>query len=103
MKSTEFCYWLQGLFELSDVKNLDEKQTSLIKKHLDLVFFHEIDKSYPEEQQLILNHIHSGTQLELTAGIPESKKIPPKFIKGGAVGYNNTNKDGYPNDHLLRC
>lgn len=61
MKSTEFCYWLQGLFELTDVKTLDAKQTQLIKNHLALVFKHEIDPSYgDEEHQQALQEIHDN-------------------------------------------
>lgn len=41
MQSINFCYWLQGLFELQDPKELTEKQTSVIKEHLDLVFGHD--------------------------------------------------------------
>jgi hypothetical protein len=62
MKSTEFCYWLQGLFELANPQSLDARQTDLIKRHLNLVFKHEIDPSYPESQQQELNQIHAGHQ-----------------------------------------
>jgi hypothetical protein len=37
MNSQEFCYWVQGLFELSDPQELNEKQVAVIKEHLDLV------------------------------------------------------------------
>jgi len=43
MKSVEFCYWLQGLFELQNPKSLNAMQTNEIKKHLAMVFKHEID------------------------------------------------------------
>lgn len=39
MKSEQFCYWLQGLFELGNPTQLDEKQTELIKKHLNMVLY----------------------------------------------------------------
>lgn len=58
MKSVEFCYWLQGMFELSEPKELSAEQTDLIKKHLAMVFVHEIDKSYPSSQQEALNNLH---------------------------------------------
>lgn len=58
MKSVEFCYWLQGLFELAKPENLTPDQTALVKKHLDMVFIHEIDPSYPKEQQPALNEAH---------------------------------------------
>lgn len=62
MKSVEFCYWLQGMFELSNPDKLDQEQTDLIKRHLAMVFKHEIDPSYPKSQQTDLNHLHAGTQ-----------------------------------------
>jgi len=43
--SRDFCYWLQGLFELGSPAALDQKQTDLIKRHLAMVFVHEIDPS----------------------------------------------------------
>lgn len=52
MKSVEFCYWLQGMFELDDPKTFNAKQTELIKKHLHMVFKHEIDPSYPDAKKL---------------------------------------------------
>ena len=36
MKATEFCYWLQGLFELADPLTLNEQQIGCITKHLAL-------------------------------------------------------------------
>lgn len=60
MKSVEFAYWLQGLFELAEPKTLDEKQTDLIKRHLAMVFLHEIDPSYPAKEQPKLNNLHQN-------------------------------------------
>lgn len=61
MKSRDFCYWLQGFFEIagSDHSTLDKNQITIIKKHLSLVFEHEIDPSMgsPEHQKK-LNQIH---------------------------------------------
>jgi hypothetical protein len=59
MKSRDFCYWLQGLFELQNPKALDEKQTDLIRAHLQMVFIHEIDPSFPQNQQEQLNIAHN--------------------------------------------
>lgn len=66
MKTTEFCYWLQGYFELYGPKTIDEKETELIKRHLALVFQHDIDPSYvvgdvdPDTKQALLQAIHDG-------------------------------------------
>lgn len=66
MKSTEFCYWLQGFFELSDSKELTPKQVECIKNHLNLVFVHEIDPSYSKDEKVqnILHNIHNGVKPE---------------------------------------
>lgn len=56
MKATEFCYWLQGLFELQDPTDLNETQTAAIKRHLNMVFIHDIDPSYPEKEALDKAH-----------------------------------------------
>jgi hypothetical protein len=69
VKSTEFCYWLQGYFELSPPGvALTAEQTDMVRRHLNLVFKHEIDPSYGDEkQQAELNAIHS----------PPKKPRPP--------------------------
>jgi len=61
MTSREFAYWLQGFFEISGSKELTPKQVELIKKHLNLVFYHEIDPSYTPDQkkQEEMNLIHN--------------------------------------------
>lgn len=66
MKSTEFCYWLQGFFELdengpkqAEKKTLTAEQTECIRRHLSLVFKHEIDPSYGDKkQQEVLQNMH---------------------------------------------
>lgn len=45
MKATEFCYWLQGLFEIHNTIQLNSNQVDLIKKHLQMVFLHEKNPS----------------------------------------------------------
>lgn len=64
MTSRDFCFWLQGFFELSNEKFLDEKQTNLVKQHLAMVFVHEIDPSMPNPK---LDKIHHG---EIVHGSP---------------------------------
>ncbi len=66
MTSRDFCYWLQGYFEISDVEGneagLTEQQEAIIKKHLAMVFAHEIDPSYgPTMVQQQLNALHAKT------------------------------------------
>lgn len=78
MKAVEFCYWLQGLFELADPKSLSEYQTDLIRRHLSMVFRHEIDPSYPAEQQSRLDELHSGiTPVSPLPGSVYPQPLPP--------------------------
>lgn len=61
MTSRDFCYWLQGYFEIQDPRQIDEKQLEMIKKHLNLVFVHEIDPSMGDkEHQDKLNKVHNN-------------------------------------------
>lgn len=60
MKATEFCYWLQGMFELAKPTELTAEQTETVKRHLDMVFLHDIDPSYPKDQQKPLSDAHAG-------------------------------------------
>lgn len=62
MTSRDFAYWLQGFFEVSNAETITKEQTEVIKKHLNLVFFHEIDPSYTNDpnKQEQMNNIHSG-------------------------------------------
>lgn len=61
MTSRDFCYWLQGFFELEAPATINEQQTELLKRHLALVFKHEIDPSMgDDEKQKKLNAIHSS-------------------------------------------
>jgi hypothetical protein len=67
MKMESFCYWLQGYFELqlADCNDsLDEglsgQQVDCIRKHLALVFAHDIDpKAGPQAVQDALNKVHN--------------------------------------------
>jgi len=85
MKAVEFCYWLQGVFEVAEPTALDAKQTAMIKAHLALVFAHEIDPSYGDAKvQKVLDAIH---------GAPEkAPKFPP-------VAHDHI----HPNDVKFRC
>lgn len=38
MTPENFCYWLQGFFELHDPSKLTEEQVGMIKEHLQLTF-----------------------------------------------------------------
>lgn len=60
MTSRDFCFWLQGLFELANPQALTAEQTAAVKRHLALVFTHEIDPSMGDNaKQAILDALHA--------------------------------------------
>lgn len=59
MTSRDFCYWLQGLFELSNPQSLTVDQTNMVKQHLAMVFVHEIDPTMGDKaKQSLLTALH---------------------------------------------
>ena len=73
MKSRDFCYWLQGYFEVKEGetttpndKSLTHQQVVMIKNHLAMVFKHEIDPSFGREQS-ILDIIHKPPVVPATS------------------------------------
>ena len=65
MTSRDFCYWLQGYIEIGHDQMLDaglnHDQLEIVKRHLSLVFKHEIDPSQgSQEHQAELQAIHDG-------------------------------------------
>ncbi len=63
MTARDFCYWLQGHFEMQgDHKApMSERQVDLVRQHLALVFIHEIDPSAgPPAHQAKLDAVHHG-------------------------------------------
>ena len=60
MTSRDFTYWLQGFFEVSNAETMTKEQTEVVKRHLNLVFKHEIDPSMgSDKHQQELNEIHN--------------------------------------------
>ena len=63
MTSRDFCYWLQGYFEiteeLKDGRGIGAGPAEMIRRHLSLVFKHEIDPSIPDPTGE-LQAIHDG-------------------------------------------
>lgn len=78
MQSRDFCYWLQGYFEIAE--NIDpvskgtrpkdveltQNQVDVIRAHLNLVFKHEIDvsnlKDKTDKEKLEYQAIHDGAK-----------------------------------------
>jgi len=83
MTSRDFCYWLQGFFELDgeapavpgvELPGLTERQVECIRRHLALVFKHEIDPSAgPPAHQAELNAVHESK--------PQPQYSPPRDVR----------------------
>jgi len=75
MTTEHFVYWLQGFFELTDSKNLTEKQVKIIKDHLQLVF-HKSTTNYVNTQLLsdINNNLTFGNT-NLTCSFVDTTNI----------------------------
>lgn len=72
MNSVDFCFWLQGFFEVAhdgqdDVRtNISPAQVQVIRDHLNLVFVHEIDPLREGQTPASadkLNAAHSGNDV----------------------------------------
>lgn len=62
MTARDFCYWLQGYFELACDTTITQQQVATIKNHLSMVFLHDIDpQAGGPEVQKKLNTAH-GTK-----------------------------------------
>ena len=62
MTSRDFAYWLQGFFEISvtDALTMNAEQVTMVRKHLAMVFVHEIDPSMGDKpHQDKLNNLHN--------------------------------------------
>lgn len=82
MKSRDFCYWLQGYFEIlaaapdDVVGNLCEARVEVIKNHLAMVFKHEIDPSNgTKEHNEELSKLHQGLKLDGLEGLKLGGKL----------------------------
>ena len=59
MTSRDFCFWLQGYFEISNSSSISSDQINMVKRHLALAFKHEIDPSLGGNA-VELQKIHDG-------------------------------------------
>ena len=79
MTSRDFCYWLQGFFEIAELGRksipdpkysgssftpaieINPEQLQEIRRHLRMVFVHEIDPSFGKDQN-DLHKIHDSSK-----------------------------------------
>lgn len=100
MTSRDFCFWLQGFFELENPQSISSDKTELIKKHLNLVFKHEIDPSMGDKNhQDELNAIHNSEPeyMSVEWAIKQFGPQPTKKHKFNMHGWYD------PNKGILRC
>jgi hypothetical protein len=78
MTSRDFCYWLQGYFELAGPgATMTAEQAEMVRRHLALVFTHEIDPSMGgPAKQIELTAAHEG--VTLTTPEPAWKTETPR-------------------------
>lgn len=75
MKATEFCYWLQGHFELGEQRaNLSDRQVKIVLAHLRMVDVH--DKTDGRSRQFcawLKTTLEAFGEVELSA--PQTQRI----------------------------
>ena len=96
MTPVNFCYWLQGFFEISEVDKeiiLTPEQVKMIRAHLNLVFFHAIDpetlKDKSDVEKLKYQKIHDGAK----SGETISKKEFDELIKKSSPAISKSQDD----------
>lgn len=55
-----FCAWVDGVLTALGENDLDAEMLAKVQERLNNQFLHVIDKSYPAEQQKVLNIIHGN-------------------------------------------
>ena len=88
MESRDFAYWLQGFFELAEPETINAKQTYLIKRHLNLVFLHEIDPSHSDDPKVqgALQAVHDGVDVnELRSKLADIEAGPQAVDGPGTI------------------
>jgi hypothetical protein len=68
MTPEQFTYWLKGFYELNEPESINEKQTLIIKDHLDLVF----GKVTP-------NRSDNTNDMPLSKNVPLSKRSSTRY------------------------
>lgn len=87
MNELQFCYWLQGYFELTDSgQPLSAQQVQIIKDHLELVF----KKVTPDR---VLNYSIDYSPVKMSTPIPGD---------GYGVDIDNSSMFKYPNGYIER-
>ncbi len=118
MTSTEFAYWANGYFEISeDVTEINERRLSIIKAHLDLVFKYDKQPSKfihwlkgfldgvntnsltPELTDKVKKELYSIFKHEIDPSYTNDPKIQNEMN----VIHNNGKPSSFSNQGVVRC
>ena len=108
MEPRDFVYWLQGLFELTDTKILDEKQVAIIKEHLALVFDKKTSSSYGDLKSVGDSDLTKYLQRcfdHIKTNGSDYKVMDPKYIEQAERGkvYCQSLGDDYKPSPCVSC
>ena len=84
MTPENFCYWLQGFFEISGTTELTKEQVAMIEEHLQLVF-----------------NKQTGKKKEIEP-MPIPRKEPESYCSQGNI-FNGLTEEEMKNDPTLIC
>ena len=112
MTSRDFCYWLQGFLEIQEDSvslSITPQQVNVLRKHLNLVFKHEIDPSMGDSKhQQELNKIHNKptlSELGKIHGFEVTENIDPQHGKQPHPGWVCSPLHGWydPKEGVPKC
>ena len=100
MTPEQFCYWLQGFFEIEYASNNPEKvtltsrQVETIKDHLKLVFNKQTPVQIPEFKEKTFEE-HVDEILKDSSKLDPAPFFPPKYCSSNAFPgeYTDLNKE----------
>jgi hypothetical protein len=75
MTEREFCYWLQGLFEVGKPETLNADQTEMIRQHLGLVFDRVINVATLDLSRIV--HVDASKVPPATLPLPNTAGAVP--------------------------
>lgn len=83
MTSRDFCYWLQGYFEIQGSLNpgLRPEQVQIVQAHLAMVFVHEIDPAFGADNDK-LDAIHNVGHSSLAEFYAQNPHMDPSIEYG---------------------
>jgi hypothetical protein len=90
MDSLQFAYWLQGFFELSENKELTQKQVQIIKDHLALIFTKVTPNTVPPDTRKLIYDDMGKSPLPSPNIVPFST-LDYKYCSAGGTNSHNPN------------